>query len=43
MSERAKVLKRLYERGKVTKEGLLRAVQDGTITEEEYIEIVGVE
>ena len=43
MSNRAKTLKNLYLRGKVTKAGLLKAVEDGTITEEEYIEIVGVE
>lgn len=43
MSNRAKTLKNLYLRGKVTKDGLLKAVKDGTITEEEYIEIVGVE
>lgn len=43
MSNRAKALKNLYRRGKVTREGLLKAVADGMITEEEYIEIVGVE
>lgn len=43
MSNRAKALKNLYQRGKVTQEGLLKAVADGTITEEEYVEIIGVE
>lgn len=43
MSSRAKVLQSLYRRGKVTKEGLLRAVADGTITEDEYSMIVGDE
>lgn len=43
MSERAKQLQALYRRGKVTKEGLQKAVRDGVITEEEYIIIVGVE
>lgn len=41
MSNRAKVLQRMYQRHLVTKEGLLKAVQDGTITEEEYHIIVG--
>ena len=43
MSQKAKTLQQLYLRGKVTKEGLLKAVQDGVITEDEYIEIVGYE
>lgn len=42
MSKTAKVLADLYRRGKVTKQGLLKAVNDGVITPEEYQEIVGV-
>ena len=41
MSNRAKTLQRLYQRGLVTIAGLQKAVQDGTITEEEYHLIVG--
>ena len=41
MSNRAKTLQNLYKRGKVTKEGLKKAVSDGTITEEEYRTITG--
>lgn len=41
MSKRAKTLADLYRRGKVTKEGLQKAVKDGTITPEEYKEITG--
>lgn len=43
MSSKAKILADLYRRHKVTKEGLLKAVADGVITEDEYIEIVGYE
>lgn len=43
MSSKAKILQTLYKKGKVTKEGLLKAVNDGVITPEEYQEIVGVE
>lgn len=41
MSHRAKTLQNLYRRGKVSAEGLRRAVADGTITQEEYDAIVG--
>lgn len=41
MSVKAKVLKRLYDRGKVTKDGLRQSVIDGVITAEEYAEITG--
>ncbi len=41
MSNRAKTLANLYRRGKITKAGLQKAVIDGTITAEEYFEIVG--
>ena len=43
MSNKAKILQTLYKKGKVTKEGLLKAVNDGVITPEENQEIVGVE
>lgn len=43
MSSKAKTLQNLYRKGKVTKEGLQKAVIDGVITPEEYQEIVGVE
>lgn len=42
MSNKAKVLQQLYLRGRITKEGLLKAVEDGVITESEYLEIAGV-
>ena len=41
MSARAKALFNLYKRGKVTIEGLQKAVQDGVITQDEYNIIVG--
>ena len=41
MSARAKALQNLYRRGKITIEGLQKAVADGVITQEEYIMIVG--
>lgn len=41
MSPRAKALQNLYKRGKITIEGLQKAVEDGIITEEEYNIIVG--
>ena len=42
MSNRAKTLQRLYKKGLVNKKGLQKAIQDGTITQEEYnIIIVG--
>lgn len=39
MSIKAETLKRLHLTGKVTEEGLRRAVNDGVITQEEYNEI----
>lgn len=42
MSSKAKVLRELYRRNKVTDEGLQQAVKDGVITEQEYMEIVGL-
>ena len=41
MSARAKALANLYKRGKITVEGLQKAVADGVITQEEYDMIVG--
>ena len=41
MSIKAKVLKRLYDRGKVTKDGLRQSVTDGVITADEYLTITG--
>ena len=42
MSARARALQNLYKRGKVTLEGLHKAVEDGTITAEEYEIITGI-
>lgn len=42
MSNRAKALQTLYRRGKVTIDGLKKAVADGTITAGEYECIAGV-
>ena len=42
MSAKAKVLAMLYRKGKVTKEGLRKALEDGVITDSEYLEIAGV-
>lgn len=36
LSQRAKTLESLYRRGKVTENGLNKAVADGVITEEEF-------
>ena len=41
MSKRAEVLKRLYDSGRVTVDGLRKAVTDGVITEAEFSEIIG--
>lgn len=41
MSPKAKALQNLYKRGKITIEGLQKAVEDGIITEAEYHLIVG--
>lgn len=43
MSARAKALKNLYRRNKVTEDGLKQAVTDGVITAAEYTEITGSE
>lgn len=40
LSAKAKALMNLYRRGRVTIEGLQKAVHDGVITEAEYSEIV---
>lgn len=40
MSNKAKTLQNLYRRGKVTEEGLQKAVEDGVITQEEYNTII---
>lgn len=40
MSINAKALQRLYNYGKITENGLLKAITDGIITEEEYNIIV---
>lgn len=40
MSNRAKALRNLYRRGKITIDGLRQAVQDGVITQEEFDLIV---
>ena len=42
MSRKAMILKKLYDAGRVTEEGLRKAVADGVITEAEYKEITGV-
>lgn len=39
MSRKAKILEKLYKEGKVTYEGLEKAVIDGVITEEEFKQI----
>ena len=43
MSAKAKALQNLYKRGRITKDAVRQALDDGLITEQEYIEIVGVE
>lgn len=43
MSTRAKALANLYRRNKITKDGLRKAVEDGTIAASEYKEITGEE
>ena len=43
MSPKAKELYNLYSRGKITTEGLRKAVQDKTITAEEFFLITGKE
>lgn len=41
MSAKAKAMKNLYKRGKVTLAGVQQALSDGVITQEEYDWIVG--
>ena len=41
MSAKFRILKKLYDAGKVTKDGLRQAVQDGVITADEYEQITG--
>ena len=41
MSAKAKALQTLYRRGKVTVEGLRKAMHDGVITTDEFLIIVG--
>lgn len=36
MSPKAKALQNLYRRGKITIEGLQKAIQDNVITQEEF-------
>lgn len=43
MSNKAKILAELYRRHKITLAGLRKAKNDGVITNEEYLEIVGAE
>lgn len=43
MSNKAKILAELYRRRKITLAGLRKAKNDGVITEQEYLEIVGAE
>ena len=43
MSTKAKALKNLYNRGMINADGVREALEKGIITEEEYIEIVGVQ
>ena len=43
MSPKAKALQNLYRRGKITVDGLRKAVTDGVITEEEFVLITGVQ
>lgn len=43
MSNKAKILADLYRRHKITEAGLRKAMADGLITNEEYLEIVGAE
>lgn len=42
MSAKAKVLDRLYRKGRISAEGVRQALEDGIITEEEYKQIVAV-
>lgn len=43
MSAKARALQTLYRRGKVTIEGLRKAVHDGVITPDEFMIIAGEE
>ena len=40
MSKKAEILAKMYRAGKVTQDGLRKAVYDGVITEAEYSQIV---
>lgn len=40
MNKKVKLLKKLYNEQKVTREGLLKAVSDGVITQEDYSWII---
>lgn len=42
MSRKAMILKRMYDAGKISAEGLHKAVADDVITEEEYEAITAV-
>lgn len=42
MSTKAKALLNLYIKGKITESGLLKAVKDNVITQEEYEEIINL-
>ena len=42
MSPKARAMQNLYRRGKVTIEGLRKAVADGVITEAEFTVITGM-
>lgn len=41
MTKKAQILEKLYKAGRVTRDGLMKAVSDGVITKEEFLEIVG--
>lgn len=43
MRKVAESLKRLYEQGRISREQLAASVEKGTITLEEYNEIIGIE
>jgi len=42
MSPKAKALQNLYRRGKITVDGLRKAITDGVITKEEFMLITGM-
>lgn len=41
MSIKAKAMRNLYNKGRITVEGLRKAVEDGVITAEEFAQITG--